>query len=310
MRAEPNRNAQLLRRHLFITLSSVSLYLASMYAIEPDPVARSILHYRVVIILGYGHLIGATAGSLARRRRSGEDADSLARRTSHWLLAIALLFSLYCMALKQLPALVLPLLALATWHTVENEWALHAAYRRDHHLPPLSRDPRVQLATLTLTALVLAIAGGTLEREDIGDLLPLVVLEIATTRPLAPLCFGDVFAASTLFHLVGWLAFLGQRGAAQGPDAWNRTVRLLAWTHLPVVGLCLVLLALPADMLMTLRGAVFSPAIYLFWSMLHVGQTVVSRIRRAGFLSSEVPRHPPRRATLRGVPQSRRFPRV
>jgi len=311
MRAEDDDGTRLVRRHVSLTLGTVSLYLGSMYAIEPDPLIRSLLHYRVVIILGYGHLIGAVAGDIARRRRSGANAALVAERTSRRLLVIALLFSLYCFALDQLPALVLPLLMLSTWHSVENEWALHSAYRHGKSLPPLSGSPRVQLGTLALTALVLAIAGGTLEREDFGDLLPLAIAEVATTRPLAPLSFGDVFAASTLLHLVGWLVFLGQRGAAQGTVSRNRTVRLLACTHLPVMGLCLALLALPADTLPTLHAAIFSPAIYLFWSTLHVGQTGVSRGR--AFLQEVGPEPEDQRIwhrALRVGPRGRRFPRV
>ncbi len=90
--------------------------------------------------------------------------------------------------------------------------------------------------------------------------------------------FGDFFSALTLYHLIQFLLLYGGR-IRRMPDLGTRRarVRLLAWVHVPAFVLCAGLLLLPGDGLATLRYAVFSPAIYLFWSVLHVVQTLVVR---------------------------------
>jgi hypothetical protein len=91
--------------------------------------------------------------------------------------------------------------------------------------------------------------------------------------------FGDVFAATTLYHLVGWLVFLSQRARHGGEVA--RTHRRLLGVHAIPAAICVLLLSAPEAMFTSLREAVFSPVLYLFWSALHVAQTLVIRQRAA-----------------------------
>jgi hypothetical protein len=105
--------------------------------------------------------------------------------------------------------------------------------------------------------------------------------------------FGDFFSALTLYHLVQFLVFFADR-IARLPDRAARRARIqtLAWVHVPASLLCASLLLLPGDELAALRYAVFSPVIYLFWSVLHVVHTVtgrgVARVRAHGPPTADV----------------------
>ena len=95
---------------------------------------------------------------------------------------------------------------------------------------------------------------------------------------LANVRFGDFFSALTLYHLVQFLVLSADR-IARIPDraARRARIRMLAAVHVPASVLCVGLLLLPGEELAALRYAVFSPVIYLFWSVLHVAQTVAVR---------------------------------
>lgn len=95
---------------------------------------------------------------------------------------------------------------------------------------------------------------------------------------LASLSFGDFFSALTLYHLVQFLVlFTGRIRRTPDPVARRASIRMLAWVHVPAFALCAGLLLWPGEELAALRYAVFSPEIYLFWSVLHVGQTLAVR---------------------------------
>jgi hypothetical protein len=97
-------------------------------------------------------------------------------------------------------------------------------------------------------------------------------------NPQSGVHFGDFFSALTLYHLVQFLWLFADRiRAIPEPAARRSVIRRLAWVHVPAIVLCAFLLLLPSDLLGTLRYAVFSPGIYLFWSVLHVVQTLVVR---------------------------------
>lgn len=324
-RADSTRGAHRARLHVALTAGPVVLYIASMQLLLPDPTQRSATHYSVVIALGYGHLIGAWLSASKNASSPSESAGRQRARALRTTGQAALLFCLYGIALGLWPAVVVvPLLTISTWHSVENEWALRSAYRLGSRLPPLTHSIRVRLATLALTALLLLTAGGTLGREDLAQLLPLSIAESLPNRPLAPLCFGDVFAASTLFHLLSWLVFLlqreriggerkrvkgerertrGERVRVRGAASGAPLSRLLLWTHAPPALVCATLLALPEHVAPLLREVVFSPTIYLFWSTLHVVQTVITRQRAAAQMALRTTPSPvpiePRPAVLR-----------
>ncbi len=95
---------------------------------------------------------------------------------------------------------------------------------------------------------------------------------------LSHVSFGDFFSALTLYHLVQFLLLFRDR-LRRLPDRAVRRARsrTLAWLHVPAFAVCASLVLLPGETLATLRYALFSPAIYLFWSVLHVAQTVAVR---------------------------------
>ncbi len=95
---------------------------------------------------------------------------------------------------------------------------------------------------------------------------------------LSPVSFGDFFSALTLYHLIQFLLLFGDRLRRLPDRAVRRArIRTLAWVHVPAFVVCAGLVLLPGEALATLRYALFSPAIYLFWSVLHVAQTIAVR---------------------------------
>ena len=96
--------------------------------------------------------------------------------------------------------------------------------------------------------------------------------------PLASLSFGDFFSALTLYHLVQFLVlFSGRIRRTPDPVARRASIRTLTWVHVPAFALCAGLVLWPGEGSAVLRYALFSPEIYLFWSVLHVGQTLAVR---------------------------------
>jgi hypothetical protein len=244
----------------------VALFLAATGLALPDPAARSAVQYPFVIALGYGHLIGAawfSARRMAARVPSGVPPALAA------LLAAAggaLLLALYLRVLAggaTAALLFLALLAVSAWHVVENDLALASGT-----IGPLPRGLRRHALALGVTGLVVALAAATLGLPVAGARAALAARGIA---------FGDVFSAVTLHHLLAFLALFGERMRAADPRARRALARRLLLAHGPPALACGALLVAPGGQLETLRELVFSPAIYLFWSVLHVAQTGVAR---------------------------------
>jgi hypothetical protein len=228
-----------------ITLGAVVAFLALTHAAIPGAEARAQAQYRCVIALGYGHLLGAALGSLRRGLASPLGLGFAAA-------TLASAFALYLAGVAAWPGLAFALLALSVWHFTENDAALARALAAGADAPgPLPRRAREHAPALAAAAAVVAAALGA--SPDPGRL-------------------GDVFAAATLFHLVGWLVFLLARGASP--------LRLLA-LHAPPLALCAWLSASPGPALAPLREWAFSPAIYLFWASLHVAHTARARLPAA-----------------------------
>jgi hypothetical protein len=196
-----------------------------------------------VITLGYGHLIGAALPALRRAAARGPLACAAG------VGAAATAFALYATAARAWPPLALGLAAVSVWHIAENDAALARALRAGGPLPGLPRAPGAHALPLAGAALVLAVAAEAL--PDAGR-------------------FGDVFSAVTLYHLVAWLGFALARGASP---------RRLAALHAVPALACGALWLAPEPN--GLRAAAFSPALYLFWSALHVLQTAGARRRSA-----------------------------
>jgi hypothetical protein len=304
----------LVHRNRVLTTSLVAAFLLASRWLWPEPQTRADHQYLLVITLGYGHLIGAAVFS--RRRAAGLVPAGVGPRLfwSFAAVSIANLFVLYAWLSNLSGIFFLPLLAVSMWHIVENDLALGRAYREGLALGALPLSLEEQLAALGLTALLLAFGQALLPPDAYGPALsasPLVRAGSAPMRIAAAACglaflatrrrgglglalaaasltsptqierwvsFGDFFSAVTLHHLLQFLVLFADRARAL-PDTTARRelVRRLAWVHLPPAALCVVLLLVPGQRLAALRYAIFSPSIYLFWSVLHVVQTLATR---------------------------------
>lgn len=297
----------------WLSIVVVLAFLAVTHLLMPDPGERAELQYRLVITLGWGHLLAA----LGRRGRSPR------RAWRSWVLALcgcSWAFVVYAALLERWPGLVLIALAISTWHTMENDRAL-ARTPRGLVLAPLPRQPREHLLPLGATAVVGSLALGTSEGSAlvamggapagvwwtlaravalVGGLAVLVgpggsrgVPTLLVAASLLPsgwwagwLRLADLFVLVTLHHLLTWLLLAWVQVVAWGRGGAGararRLVRRLLLTHLPPMLLCSVLAAVPAAALDPVRTLVLAPGVYLFWSVLHVGQTAWSRRPRAG----------------------------
>ena len=321
-------------RHRAISASLVAAAVIGLRATLPDPSERGRAAYLLVLTLGYGHLLGAAWFGGGRRHSVGL-LDTAIRMTG--LLSI---FALYARVLPAAPELVYPLLAIATWHTCENDVALERSYRlclradgpgrRPAGLP---RELDSHLVALGFTLLVLAVGQATLTPGELGGPRLAELFHPSdnrTARALAAICgvllcarrrrgpsglllataaaftpsdlthpprelpFADYFAATTLYHLVSWLVFTADRARRQRGSDSRARARALCAIHAAPAAITLVLLAL-GDRGVTARGLVFSPGIYLFWSVAHAFAT--ARQRMPGH-SSGVKTHRPAAKSL------------
>jgi hypothetical protein len=92
--------------------------------------------------------------------------------------------------------------------------------------------------------------------------------------------FGDVTTGTVLYHLVSWLALVISKLHAARRDAPRAAVmrhrRLILAHAVPALG-CALAVSIGRDLSNGAMLLAFSPAIYLFWSALHVMQTAARR---------------------------------
>ncbi|MCG8589618.1 MAG: hypothetical protein MJE66_10035, partial [Proteobacteria bacterium] len=283
----------------FVCLAAVLLSRAAF----PDEAERQQFLYAAVITIGYGHLIGAVAFT-RMRRHSEAHRDSPLEWTAFWLVGLATSFCAYAWLLQAHPVVLLPLLAISTWHTIENDLALGRAYRAGFRMPGVSRSLLDHTACFGLTAAISALSmvslgasawfpgGRWLELVSqgvafvcgafllwrrgyrlLGGATLACVLASVVVGPV--IRFADVFVCSTLYHLVSWLWYLHERAASEGGARalWVR----LAWLHALPAAVCVGVWTASGPLVDPLRSAVFGPGIYLFWSVAHVIQTAVAR---------------------------------
>ena len=179
-----------------LTSGIVVAFLVVTHVALPDAEVRAQRQYQFVIALGYGHLLGAALGPLRAGARSPLAAAFAAA-------SIATAFALYVEGVAAWPGLTFVLLALSVWHFTENDAALARALESGDALGGLPRNARAHRAPVLLAGTLVAAA-----------------LAVSPNPGL----LGDLFSASTLFHLVGWLVFLVVRGVS--------SVRLVA-LHAP-----------------------------------------------------------------------------
>jgi hypothetical protein len=313
--------AALAWRNRGASLSLVAAFVLGTHGWVADAMAREQLQYVCVITLGYGHLLGGWV--FARARLEALRPPGVSPLLFGALLAVsaASLLALYGEALARAPILLIPVLAVTTWHTIENDLALARAYGERLALGPVTRDRDYHLIALGVTGLVvaatlatmdpaaLAFAIGGTPLDATGNLAPRIAvglggawLVLGGSRPAhrvagALLCagaialpadlrgtgigFGEIFSIAVLHHLIGFLLLFADRARlalASGDRDAARSVGLrLALVHAPFALVTAALLLLPLPALYGLRTWFFSPALYLFWSLLHVAQTLAVR---------------------------------
>jgi hypothetical protein len=308
------------RRNRVVTGCAVLVFLAATRVLWPDATERAEAQYLFVITLGYGHLIGGAWFARARFRAFVPEGAAPRPFALLAIATIASAFAAYGLLLDRWPELFIVLMAVSTWHVVENDLALGAAYGGGLRTPSVGGPADRHLLAIGVAALLMALAHATLVPGDLaaalesaaagggGNVATRVVAAAAGValcvrarmgrRSLAGLAiaaaavalprelsgtatpsFGDVFSTVTLYHLVQWLVYFGDRIRRAPPAAAAATRRRLAWVHLPPATLCALLLALPLPEARPFAYLAFSPTIYLFWSVLHVLQTAVVRSR-------------------------------
>jgi hypothetical protein len=226
-----------------ITAAAVGSCLIASHLLISDGPSRAQHQYLFVTALGYGHLLGASSGALRRESRAPVRAGFV-------LASLATGFALYLEGVSRWPGLAFALLAFSVWHFAENDAALATALREKDSLGPVRRGVRANAGPVGATVCVVGAA--LLASPDPGLL-------------------GDLFAATTLFHLLGWCVFLHARGTGLG--------RLLV-LHATPLGLCAWLVNASPEWLGPLSKWLFTPGVYLYWASLHTAHTVW--MRRAG----------------------------
>lgn len=161
-RCSEARGRVLANRNRTLTLGIVSILLSIAHIGWPDAAAREPVEYFFVITLGYGHLLGAAIFS---RNKIASLAGPGVPPKLLWVFlatSVTTLFAAYSAAGEGLrsgfPLLVSPLLAIAIWHTVENDLALREAYGQGLRVPKVSRLLDHNCITLGISAVLLALA--------------------------------------------------------------------------------------------------------------------------------------------------------
>ncbi|MBW2241160.1 MAG: hypothetical protein JRH01_04175 [Deltaproteobacteria bacterium] len=251
------------------SIAAVSLLLGLAHTLWPDPGERSAWIYRCVTTFGYGHLIGAAwfGRRLFGTLRPPPVSPILWR--AFVLTTVAVLLGVYSWSLHRAPGLILFFFGVSAWHIAENDLALGQAYRNGGRLPGLSRPWSGHLRALGVTSIVV-VAG--LATPELGW-TPLMGF------PWSGPSLSDVFAAVTGYHLVSWVRFIIDRTRWSDDTSARRQRRDLIAVHVLPLAACLALLEI-GERAAPIEALVFGPGIYLFWSVLHVLQTAVTRTRR------------------------------
>lgn len=283
-------------------------------ALVPEPAARAAVVDLLIIPLAYGHLLGALAGSPSLRRLPDEYP------TGPFLafvgVSLCSLFALYSMILG--PYLLIAMATVAVWHVIENDLALARSGSLTLGPIPGSLNRHVEaLGILALAALVAASTSGgqqlALELADSTEsivwafrLLTLGAGIFLISRRCAArlgvclvagamlpstwiathLELDDLVVAPLLYHSLSWLHYAGRRvrdrqARGQGAVA-RRSLRLVTAVHLVPLLLIFAAVQRPDDTWSGVYLAISSPAVFFFFSVLHVVHTAwVRGVERA-----------------------------
>lgn len=315
------RRRTLAWRNRLLSATTVLIYMMLTQLLIADPIGRADFHYGTVITLGYGHLLGAAffgrerlLGALtqAAKRMTGKreewlehlSPDALSRLV--WLCLLILLLLIYAgysFLLSWGAGLALAMLAISTWHSVENDLALESTYGSQLRLGALSISPARHLSAVGITAVLLAwgsaavfehsaaawavyalratatLCGAFMVLRAKGSRSEWKGLFLIGASALSPhwilgrgeVGLSDLFTTSVLYHLVswGWLSIERCRRS----DTRPRMARDLVVIHLIPLFLLAGTFAWPEAWGQSLRDSFLSPFVYLFWSAGHVLQT-------------------------------------
>lgn len=272
-----------MRRNRVLALVIVGTALGLLRWIAPSPSERLAWLSLVALPLAYGHIIGAALFSRTIAPRRDQDAATRFLFTAFAISCVLTLSAAYASALRTpaLQPLVLgAILLLSAWHTIENDCALGLAYRDGFRLGPLLQGARWIAISLALTAAFALAAASTREalvftRVYFGE------LRIPSQSWVS---LDELAAGVILYHTVSWWLFLEDRAralAARSPrDAARLRRRVLLLHTAPLACNAAFYFWLPAA-----HFYVAAPALYLFWSTLHVVHTAARR----GFAWRAVP---------------------
>jgi hypothetical protein len=245
-------------------------FLALVHVAAPDPVRREAWTLLIALPLGYGHLIAASLAARESRAARGR-ARPIAKAWA--ALAVLALFAAYTRAL-QAPefavVVMLPLLVVSAWHIVENDLALARAYRSGLELPAL-RGSALEIAWIAAVTLGL---GGVALTTPSGRQASLLTFGWMLPGVRGP-TLADLAAGVLLYHALSFLVFGLDRARLLGARRRARRHRILLLCHAaPALANALLYFWMDA-----LHAIVATPALYLFWSVLHAVETAARRQR-------------------------------
>ncbi len=250
-------------------------FVAASHVLWPDAPRRAENVYFCITLVGYGHLLGAAWFAPPVFPRPGGAPRAL--WTAFVWTSIAVVFGFYGAGVEAFgqaalasPLPVLGLLTVSNWHVLENELSQRSSGAIGG-LPPIAANRRGhRIAVVGASGITFLAVSSPEVRAVYPDL----------AMPFVGPSFVDTFAVLTGYHVAVWLVFSVRRATARmrsGDAAGGRTAaRRLFIAHAVPVAVGLALLA-AGPRVEELRILVFGPAVYLFWSVLHVAQTALSR---------------------------------
>lgn len=261
-------------RNRLTSMALVGIVLAVVRAFAGDGFQKQEWQYMIALSMAYGHIGGAAIFSLSRHRHWSIPAIDKLLIGSFSLVSILVLLGLYASALQvetlRAPLLV-AVLVISLWHTIENDFELARAYRTGMQLGAIRFD-RSSLPW---------IAGAFLIIASIGLITPsgAQLSEFLFGRPLLPAVatvLDDFIVFIVFYHSMSWIVFLLDRARVRdlrGSGDYAQLKRRLAWLHLAPLAPFIVLSVWFEPTYLY----VAAPGLYLFFSIVHTVHTASIR---------------------------------